>query len=218
MYDASDTIYYLEEGYKVVAVEANPALVRRAETMLSSYIASGQLQILNAAISDTNGAVQLVVCGDDLGSSSIYEEKVRDRTPIGTFTVPGITIQELFDRFGIPYYLKIDVEGTDGLCVRALSSASKPNYLSFEVDDHIEELIEHLASIGFKKFKLINQVTFRELTNRRNLRDRTTLKIVRMLGMPSLSMLSAAAGFLNPPIVRDLLLGAVMGPGVRSAS
>ena len=67
MYDASDTIYYLEEGYKVVAVEANPALVRRAETMLSSYIASGQLQILNAAISDTNEAVQLVVCGDDLG-------------------------------------------------------------------------------------------------------------------------------------------------------
>ena len=94
MYDASDTIYYLEEGYKVVAVEANPALVRRAETMLSSYIASGQLQILNAAISDTNGAVQLVVCGDDLGSSSIYEDKVRDRTPIGTFTIPGITIQE----------------------------------------------------------------------------------------------------------------------------
>ena len=117
MYDGSDTIYYLEEGYRVVAVEANPALVRRAQMALRSYIASGQLQVLNAAISDTNEAVQLVVCGDDLGSSSIYEEKVRDRTPIGTFTVPGITIQELFERFGIPYYLKIDIEGADAQCV-----------------------------------------------------------------------------------------------------
>jgi len=182
MYDASDTMYYLEEGFRVVAVEANPALARRAEAALDKYVTSGQLAIVNAAIGPSNKAIELSVCGDDLGSSSIYREVIEARNPIGKFTVPGITIQELFDRFGIPYYLKIDVEGADGLCVRALSSATKPNYLSFEVDDHIEELIGHLASIGFTKFKLINQVTFRELTNRRNLRDRAAFKIVRMLG------------------------------------
>jgi FkbM family methyltransferase len=182
MYDASDTIYYLEEGFRVVAVEANPALVRRAQVALDKYVASGQLAIVNAAIGPSNEAIEVSICGDDLGSSSIYRELVEARTPIGKFTVQGITTHELFDRFGVPYYLKIDVEGADGLCVRALSSTTKPNYLSFEVDDDLEELTDHLASIGFTKFKLINQVTFRELTNRRNLRDRTALKIVRMLG------------------------------------
>jgi hypothetical protein len=33
MFDALDTIYYLE-GYKVVAVEANPNLVERAQRKL----------------------------------------------------------------------------------------------------------------------------------------------------------------------------------------
>lgn len=182
MYDASDTRYYLEEGFRVVAVEANPALARRAQAALDDYVVSGQLAVVNAAIGPTNEAIEVSVCGDDLGSSSIYRELVEARTPIGKFTVPGITTHELFDRFGIPYYLKIDVEGADGLCVRALSRATKPNYLSFEVDDDLEELIDHLASIGFTKFKLINQVTFRELSNRYNFRDRAALKIVRMLG------------------------------------
>ena len=70
MYDGSDTIYYLEEGFRVVAVEANPALVQRAQAALGKYVTSGQLEIVNAAIGPSNEAIELSVCGDDLGSSS----------------------------------------------------------------------------------------------------------------------------------------------------
>jgi hypothetical protein len=67
MYDASDTIYYLEEGFSVVAVEANPALVQRARSVLSRYISDGKLDVVHAAISADNNDVELTVCGDDLG-------------------------------------------------------------------------------------------------------------------------------------------------------
>jgi FkbM family methyltransferase len=182
MFDASDTLYYLEEGYKVVAVEANSALATRAQRLLAQYVDSGQLSLLNAAISENNDPVTLTICGDDLGSSSVLETQVSSRTPIGNVTVPGITTAEIFSRYGTPYYLKVDLEGMDGICVKALSAANKPEYLSFEVDDSIEEYVNHLVSIGFKRFKLINQIYFRELANQENLRDRVSLKIIRLLG------------------------------------
>ena len=125
MYDASDTIYYLEEGYKVVAVEANPALVQTARLRLGKYVESGQLKLVHGAISLEKGSVELTVCGDDLGSSSVYSDKVANRTPIGKYTVAGLTTTEILDRFGVPYYLKIDLEGADRLVVRALSSQHK---------------------------------------------------------------------------------------------
>ncbi len=55
MYDASDTVYYLEEGHKVVAVEANPTLVQRAEERFHHYIEAGRLHLVNAAIGAESG-------------------------------------------------------------------------------------------------------------------------------------------------------------------
>ena len=113
-----------------------------------------------------------------------YEEIVETRAPLGKITVPGITTQELFDRFGIPYYLKIDIEGADSVCVEALSTETKPDYLSFEISDDLEELVTHIAlDPGFSKFKIINQCNFREASNQNNLYDRFLhAKMVSWLG------------------------------------
>src|SRR5688500_2772152 len=91
MYDGSDTEYYLDCGYKVVAVEANPALARSAQTGFEKYISSGQLVIINAAISSDEHDVALTISGSDLGSSSIFRDKVESRVPLATFSVPGVT-------------------------------------------------------------------------------------------------------------------------------
>lgn len=182
MYDASDTIYYLENGYEVVAVEANPALVHRAEADLKRYLDSGQLHIVHAAVGPSNAPVELTICGEDLGSSSIYGESVEHRTPVGSFTVSGITIQELFGRFGVPHYLKIDIEGADLHCVTALTSETKPAYLSFEIGEEFERLLAHVKAIGFSQFKLINQTNLREFANEAGMYDRVAMGIVRRLG------------------------------------
>lgn len=182
MYDAADTVYFLEEGFKVVAVEANPLLVQNVSAMIGSYIQSGQLHIINAAISTNNSPVELTISGEDVGSSSIYEDKLSARLPLGKVTVVGVTTQEIMDRFGVPYYLKVDLEGADRLAVLALSAARRPEYLSFEIDDDFEELLAHVSLIGYSRFKIINQTSFREIGNQINLWDRVARKIIRCLG------------------------------------
>lgn len=132
-----------------MAVEANPALVKRARSVLSRYISNGKLDLVHAAISTDNNDVELTVCGDDLGSSSVIGDWVAERTPIGKYTVRGITTDQLIERYGVPYYLKIDIEGADHLCVKSLSEQRRPEYLSFEVNGSLDELIGHLTSIGY---------------------------------------------------------------------
>ena len=45
MNNGRDSLFYLRKGFRVVAVEANPILVKNAQQQLADYIASGQLII-----------------------------------------------------------------------------------------------------------------------------------------------------------------------------
>lgn len=182
MFDGSDTEYYLESRYRVVAVEANPDLVQSANQKFRVQISSGQLILCNAAISPNGEATELVLSGTDLGSSSVFSELVAEKRPIGSIKIAGVTLPELFERYGVPYYLKIDIEGSDRFCVLSLKPETSPRFLSFEVGDDAEELLEHTRLIGFKHFKIINQVSFRELANQDCLYDRLTRRAARCLG------------------------------------
>jgi FkbM family methyltransferase len=182
MYDASDTLYYLEEGYRVVAVEANPALVERAGQQLREYIEAGRLHLVNAAIGTRGGTVELFISGDDLGSSSTSKKHVLGRTLVGSYSVPTVDIQELFDQYGLPYYLKVDIEGADDLCVLSLKKDARPQYLSFEIGNDVEGLIAHAAAIGYTRFRIVNQWTFLELASQSRLYDRVVKRLFRLLG------------------------------------
>ena len=182
MYDGSDTQYYLDSGYRVVAVEANPHLIRRARERFRTAIDAQRLVCVHAAITPRGEPAQLTLSADDLGSSSTLERWVADKQPAGSVSVPGTTIQALFARYGIPHYLKVDIEGADRWCVLALTSEQHPRYLSFEVRSDFEELLHHAESVGFRRYKIINQLNFRELEHERRLYDRVRLRAVRMLG------------------------------------
>ena len=182
IYAAFDTLYYLENGLNVtLPVEANPSLVHSARFRLAGYVIAGSLTLISCAISNDNGDVELTICGDDLGSSSVYSDSVASRSPLGTWRVPGITTEEIIERY-VPFYLKVDIEGADKLTVLALSSRNKPQYLSFEISEQLEKLIDYVAAIGYCKFKIVDQLTFRELSNHSNLRGRCTRDIFRLLG------------------------------------
>ena len=210
MYDASDTEYYLSEGYRVVAVEANPALAQRAESRLKEHIRSGRLVVVNAGISSSEEPVQLTISGDDLGSSSMFEETLANRAPLATFTVPAVTTAELLDRHGVPYFLKVDIEGADRLAVLSLTANARPKYVSFEIGDDFEELLRHLRSIGYTRFQAINQCNFRELSTEDSLRDRIALKIVRYVGYSEPTYLRRDGTFFK--------IGHSSGPGPWSYS
>jgi len=182
MYDGADTRYYLECGFQVIAVEANPDLVQSATERFRDQIASGQLTCVNAAISPNGEAVELALSGADLGSSSIFTERVAYRQPIGSIKVPGVTLPQLFERYGVTHYLKVDIEGADRLCVLSLTSSNRPRFLSFEVSDDVNELVEHTEKIGFKHFKIIHQLSFRELANQECVYDRVARRLMWYLG------------------------------------
>jgi FkbM family methyltransferase len=198
MYDASDTEYYLSEGYKVIAVEANPSLINSAGIRFKEQVSSGQLVLVNRALSQESGAeITLTICNDDLAASSIFKEKLNDRIPVDSstlkqkvgdeiptaaFTVKGITMVELIEEYGHPYFIKVDIEGADRYCVLPLNGENRPQYMSFEIGDDVEELIGHLERIGFAKFKIINQTRFIELNDQRSLAYRAKCKIIKLLG------------------------------------
>lgn len=182
MFDGSDTQYYLETGHRVVAVEANPSLCAMVAERLRRFIASGQLVIENVAVSNQPGTIDLHVCGQDLGSSSIVGERIADRYPLGRYTVPTVTYHDLVRKHGRPIFLKIDIEGADRECVMSLTHETAPPYLSFEAHQDMEALINHAHDCGYRYFKIIHQNSFRSLQNQDSFGDRIRMKILRMTG------------------------------------
>lgn len=183
MYDGTDTAYYLSLGSRVIAVEANPLLAKRGEERFAAEVAAGRLIIVNAAISSDSAPVELTLSADDLGSSSMFGDRVAERQPVGSITAPGLPILDLMEQYGVPDYMKVDIEGADRFCILPLTRDIRPRYLSFEIGPDAEELLEHVRSIGYTRFKIVNQVSLRELANEANLRDRAVLRMIELFGV-----------------------------------
>jgi FkbM family methyltransferase len=195
MYDGTDTAYYLSLGGKVVAVEANPLLVQRGKERFAAEIASGRLTIVNAAISTDTAPVTLMLSADDLGASSMFSDRVAERQPMGSITAPGLPIVDLMQQYGVPDYLKVDIEGADRFCILHLTRDTRPRYLSFEIGPDVEELVEHVRAMGYTRFKIMNQVSLREIANEANLRDRVAHRLARYLGLDEARQIRRAGRF-----------------------
>jgi FkbM family methyltransferase len=184
MFDAADSQYFLETGHRVIAVEANPALARRAETLLANYIATGQFTILNVAVSSSKEPVELCVSVDDLGSSTTQTDRLANHVRGHTYTVPGMTTEEILATIApdVPKFVKIDLEGFDSMCVRALRKDTRPRFLSFEAGPDTADMLPHLQDIGYTRFKLIDQTSFRSIDRMDLVHDRLARAVVRRIG------------------------------------
>src|SRR5215510_11991524 len=61
MHKGEDAAFYLKEGYRVLAIEANPVLVEHCRQKFEQEIKSGQLQIVNAGIAEHEGVLPFYV-------------------------------------------------------------------------------------------------------------------------------------------------------------
>ena len=158
-----DTDFYLKKGFRVVAVEANPATCRDAAEKHRDAIEAGRLTILNRAISSSRDPVMLYVCSS-YSAWTTASPRLRDfwREQGAVFQeveVPGMLARDLVADHGTPYYAKIDIEGSDILCLDGFTDdAPKPRYLSVEVDFYrYRELLARLAALGYRRFALVGQ-------------------------------------------------------------
>jgi len=104
MHKGQDSRFYLKQGYKVIAVEANPILAKRNTEKFKDYIDSGQLIIENAGMADKKGILPFYINHSLSEWSSFNKEYGSRRGKFEVVDVECITIHDLFEKYGIPYF------------------------------------------------------------------------------------------------------------------
>jgi FkbM family methyltransferase len=162
-YDGSDTAHYLSLGYRVLCIEAAPDLAERLLVRFHHHVADGRCKILNVAIGERNGHLPFYLSSLPFLSSFDRSIAGRDGCQVTEITVPTRTFGSILDEHGVPYFLKLDIEGSDDVCLKALGE-DLPKYLSFEASkDSLDEILT-LIKLGYSRFSLIRQNDFQPVT------------------------------------------------------
>jgi len=157
MHQGMDTDFYLRKGFRVVAVEANQALVEAARNRFADAIREGRLTIYPIGIYDRSGEFDFYVNEDKDDWSSIFEHiGGRHNTKHHVEKVQCVTFDTILRETGIPYYLKIDIEHADLLALRELHKfQDRPKYVSCEAIEI--DIFFEMKRLGYRRFKLVNQ-------------------------------------------------------------
>jgi FkbM family methyltransferase len=155
--DGGDTAFYLAKGFRVVAIEADPALAKSARERFAWYIEAGWLTIVETAIGPTTGRVAFDVhTSNPHWSSIVPDRRERMNDAIRTIEVDCTTLDCVLREYGIPYYLKIDIEESDLDAIKSLKSLSgRPPYISAEA--HSRAIAQTLFELGYQRFQLVDQ-------------------------------------------------------------
>lgn len=166
-----DTEYYLEKGYRVVAVDADPSLIEEGKRKFMKSVASGQLLLVNRAIfEEDEREVDFFVAGNSEWSSLVQEFAGRNNQATKAIKVRTTRLDSLFREYGKPYFCKIDIEGYDLRALGTLNQRDAPPFLSVEAvtitDAHkpgekeITATLDELKRLGYQRFRLIDQTHF----------------------------------------------------------
>ena len=136
MNNGDDTAYYLFKGFRVVAVEADPTLIETGSASASptkSARPSGARQCRHR--SEGGDRIVLDLRGRSEWNSFDRQVASRDGLPHHAIDVQCRPFRSLLEQFGVPSYLKIDIEGHDHYCVADLDPRDLPRYISLEMGD-----------------------------------------------------------------------------------
>lgn len=160
-HNGDDTAFYLAKGFRVVAVEANPELFEAGLHRFDSDVRAGRLILLNKAISENSGKVDFFIHATKTEwSSCLLSMAESDGSSATCVTVDSTNLHKLILEYGVPHYLKVDVEGCDLFVAKHLSECElKPKFVSFETSkrDYFG-IFSYLYVSGYTGFQLINQL------------------------------------------------------------
>ncbi len=167
-----DAEFYLRKGFRVVAIEADPDVAASCRARLAPHIASGRCTLLEGAIVDPSAiaAGQTTVRFYKNVANPVWgtldaawaERNARLGAASVPIDVPVLDFAEVLRAHGIPRYLKIDIEGVDMVCVRALARfVARPDYVSIEADKTsfaaVAAAIATLRGLGYTAFQAVEQ-------------------------------------------------------------
>ena len=177
VHEGEDTAFYLERGYRVVGIEANPAIVARLREKFAREIDAGRLILVDRAIARKPGPVRFAVNRTMSMWGSLDPEFIERNSRAGLasdfITVEATPFADILRRYGIPYYVKIDIEGMDMACIEDLQKvAEPPRYVSIEssvTSGHATFArafteLAHLWTLGYRHFKYVDQARLERLS------------------------------------------------------
>jgi FkbM family methyltransferase len=161
-----DTDFYLAQGFRVIAVEANPDLCVELGERFADAIADGRLKVVNKAVARERGFITFYrmerqsywgTC--DAGFAEDYRRRGENSSAI---EVPAATMADLLGEYGSPYFIKVDIEGMDFVPIEGLKACSdRPQYISMEAERgsflKLQLEIQTLTDLGYDRFKCVSQ-------------------------------------------------------------
>lgn len=160
-----DTAYYLRRGFRVVGVDANPQMIAACERRFQAEIEAGRLILRNVGLAAEEGVASFFVSEGNRGVWSSIDPVLASRGDFGTrqIAVQTRSLKSLVEEHGAPFYLKVDIEGAEHLCLRDIDPSDAPAYVSFEASEGRLEDLFLLVQAGYTRFKLIEQITFKQV-------------------------------------------------------
>jgi len=172
MHKGEDTDYYLKKGFRVIAFEADPDLVEQCRNRFEEELKNGKLIVVEGAITELppedakDKTIRFFKNKNNSVWGTVADDWADRNELLGTtneiIEVPVIDFSAYLKEYGIPHYLKVDIEGMDIVCLMALMHfEQKPDYISIESEkisfDKLIEEIRLLMQLGYKRFKAVQQ-------------------------------------------------------------
>ncbi len=168
LHKGEDSDFYLKKGFRVVAVEAQADLINYCKLRFEHAIAAGRLQIVEGAIAPESAGDRIVFYKnlESPGWGTIDPRWVERNEKMGARSVKievgRIDLARMFSVHGIPFYLKIDIEGADHLVLDELQRFSdRPHYVSMEAEKvdfaRLTADLKTLKALGYMAFKPVQQ-------------------------------------------------------------
>lgn len=163
-----DAEYYLNKGFNVIALEANPGMIKRARRNPALFLAEqdGRLGIVPMALWHKSGESISFYVNPKKDDWSSIEKKWAEKGQHESHEIKVMTISlaDMFEKLGVPYYVKCDIEGADVIFSEQLAAQkSVPAFVSCEASD--EKIKVHFHSAGYDCFQIVNQARHHEIVS-----------------------------------------------------
>lgn len=160
-HNGDDTVFYLSKGYKVIAVEADSTWVLEGSLRFVNEILDKRLVLLHKAVAEYTGTIDFYVHPTKKDwNSCIKEVAESDGSVAMVVKVKTVTLTDLYLRYGLPDYMKVDIEGCELMVAKQVMEFHlKPQYVSFECPKKdYAGIFSYLYIAGYKSYQLRNQM------------------------------------------------------------
>ncbi len=169
MHQGQDTDFYLKKGFEVVAFEANTANVAFCKQRFAAAIQEKRLTIVEGAIVENaapDEKVRFYLNKNHSFWGSTADDWAYRNEVMGTtneiIEVGAVNFGQAVDKYGMPFYLKADIVGSETICLRALLDfEKKPEYISIRSEkvifERLNEEFRLFELLGYDRFKAIQQ-------------------------------------------------------------